>query len=56
MNAATLPREPTSLKTNGHHAMPAVKETLISNELRKMNAYLCESHRLFTEGLALKGD
>ena len=36
--------------------MPAVKETLISNELRKMNAYLCESHRLFTERLALKGD
>ena len=39
MNAATLPREPTSLKTNGHQATPVSTGTLSADELRKMNAY-----------------
>ena len=39
MSATTLTREPASLKTNGHHTAPVLKETLGADELRKMNAY-----------------
>ena len=39
MSAPTLTREPTSPRTNGHHAAPVLTETLSADELRKMNAY-----------------
>ena len=39
MSAPTVTQEPTSLKTNGHHATPVLTETLGADELRKMNAY-----------------